>query len=169
VTFTENIWRQFRPMTSDRKTAHHAHQRAGVRGLRAGLFDLMEGTPIYELVSSAYQVPLVGAFVPLVFGLYWKRPPPRAPLRRGAGHRRVAVVHGHAGLNGFSTAAGWSAGCGAGMLAGSLLPQWITNRRESGALHLDTPVVGSEPACAGRRRVQRARWGGPCRASRRRL
>jgi Na+/proline symporter len=33
----------------------------------------MEGTPIYELVSSAYQVPLVGAFVPLVFGLYWKR------------------------------------------------------------------------------------------------
>ena len=25
------------------------------------------------MVSGAYQVPLVGAFVPLVFGLYWKR------------------------------------------------------------------------------------------------
>lgn len=24
-------------------------------------------------MSGAYQVPLVGAFVPLVFGLYWKR------------------------------------------------------------------------------------------------
>ena len=34
---------------------------------------LMQGTSIYELVSSAYQVTLVGAFVPLAFGLYWKR------------------------------------------------------------------------------------------------
>lgn len=30
-----------------------------------------QGTPIYEMVSGAYQVTLVGAFVPLVFGLYW--------------------------------------------------------------------------------------------------
>ena len=30
------------------------------------------GTPIYEMVSSAYQVTLVSAFVPLTFGLYWK-------------------------------------------------------------------------------------------------
>jgi len=34
---------------------------------------VMKGTPIYDLVSAAYQVPLVGAFVPLTFGLYWKR------------------------------------------------------------------------------------------------
>ena len=33
----------------------------------------MQGTPIYELVSSAYQITLVGAFVPLVMGLYWQR------------------------------------------------------------------------------------------------
>ena len=33
----------------------------------------MKGTPIYEMVSGAYQVTLVGAFVPLVCGLYWKR------------------------------------------------------------------------------------------------
>jgi Na+/proline symporter len=33
----------------------------------------MQGTPIYELVSGAYQIPLVGAFTPLLFGLYWKR------------------------------------------------------------------------------------------------
>jgi Na+/proline symporter len=32
-----------------------------------------EGTPIYDMVSGAYQVPLVGAFVPLTAGLYWKR------------------------------------------------------------------------------------------------
>ena len=34
---------------------------------------LMMGTPIYVMVSTAYQVTLCGAFVPLVAGLYWKR------------------------------------------------------------------------------------------------
>jgi SSS family transporter len=34
---------------------------------------IVEGTPIYELVSKAYQFPVVGAFWPLVCGLYWKR------------------------------------------------------------------------------------------------
>ena len=34
---------------------------------------IMRGTPIYEMVSTAYQITLCGAFVPLVAGLYWKR------------------------------------------------------------------------------------------------
>ncbi|WP_404300265.1 sodium:solute symporter family protein [Alicycliphilus denitrificans] len=75
VTFTENIWRQFRPEhISDREKL--LTMRISVLVFAAGvlLYSIkMEGTPIYELVSSAYQVPLVGAFVPLVFGLYWKR------------------------------------------------------------------------------------------------
>ena len=33
----------------------------------------MQGSSIYEMVSGAYQVTLVGAFVPLSFGLYWKK------------------------------------------------------------------------------------------------
>ena len=33
----------------------------------------MRGTSIYEMVSSAYHVTLVGAFVPLAAGLFWKR------------------------------------------------------------------------------------------------
>jgi len=33
----------------------------------------MEGTPIYELVAMAYQFPVVGAFWPLVLGLYWQQ------------------------------------------------------------------------------------------------
>jgi SSS family solute:Na+ symporter len=32
-----------------------------------------QGTSIYEMVGNAYKVTLVGAFVPLVMGLYWKR------------------------------------------------------------------------------------------------
>lgn len=32
-----------------------------------------EGTSIYDMVGNAYKVTLVGAFIPLVMGLYWKR------------------------------------------------------------------------------------------------
>jgi SSS family transporter len=74
ITFTENIWRQFRPGRSD--AAHLLTMRVTVLMFGAAVLAYsihMQGTPIYSLVSSAYQVPLVGAFVPLVFGLYWKR------------------------------------------------------------------------------------------------
>jgi Na+/proline symporter len=74
VTFTENIWRQFRPHTSD----HQQLRTMRITVLVFSLFVLayaiyMQGTSIYEMVSGAYQVTLVGAFIPLVFGLYWKR------------------------------------------------------------------------------------------------
>ncbi len=74
VTFTENIWRQFRPHTSD----HQQLRTMRITVLVFSVFVLayaiyMQGTSIYEMVSGAYQVTLVGAFIPLVFGLYWKR------------------------------------------------------------------------------------------------
>ena len=74
VTFTENIWRQFRPHASDQQQLRTMRITTLVfSGLVLAYAIRMEGTSIYELVSGAYQVPLVGAFVPLVFGLYWKR------------------------------------------------------------------------------------------------
>ena len=33
----------------------------------------LEGTAIYDMVAMAYQFPVVGAFWPLVMGIYWKR------------------------------------------------------------------------------------------------
>ncbi len=74
VTFTENIWRQFRPRVSDK----HELKTMRVTVLVFSAFVLgyaiyMQGTSIYEMVSGAYQVTLVGAFIPLVFGLYWPR------------------------------------------------------------------------------------------------
>ena len=36
-------------------------------------FALASSSSIYEMVGNAYKVTLVGAFVPLVFGLYWER------------------------------------------------------------------------------------------------
>ncbi|HAW45545.1 MAG TPA: sodium:solute symporter, partial [Sutterella sp.] len=32
-----------------------------------------EGTAIYDMVAMAYQFPVIGAFWPLVLGLYWKK------------------------------------------------------------------------------------------------
>ncbi len=74
VTFTENIWRQFRPHNSDRQQLLTMRVTVLVFSLFVLAYAIyMQGTSIYEMVSGAYQVTLVGAFIPLVFGLYWKR------------------------------------------------------------------------------------------------
>jgi solute:Na+ symporter, SSS family len=74
VTFVENIWRQFFPRQSD-------HQELTTMRWSVLIFSgfvcvyaiYLQGTPIYEQVSAAYQITLVGAFVPLAAGLFWKK------------------------------------------------------------------------------------------------
>jgi solute:Na+ symporter, SSS family len=74
VTFTENIWRQFHPHQSDQQELKAMRVTVLVFSLLVlGYAIRMQGTSIYEMVSSAYQVTLVGTFVPLAFGLYWSR------------------------------------------------------------------------------------------------
>ncbi len=74
VTFVENIWRQFRPHMGDQQELKTMRITVLVFSSLVLLYAIqMQGTSIYEMVSGAYQVTLVGAFVPLVFGLYWKR------------------------------------------------------------------------------------------------
>ncbi len=74
VTFTENIWRQFHPHQTDQQELRAMRVTVLVFSMLVlGYAIRMQGTSIYEMVSGAYQVPLVGAFVPLTFGLYWKR------------------------------------------------------------------------------------------------
>ena len=74
VTFTENIWRQFRKHQSDKQELRAMRVTVLVFSALVLAYAIsMQGTSIYEMVSGAYQVTLVGAFVPLVFGLYWKR------------------------------------------------------------------------------------------------
>mgnify|MGYP001475727792 CR=1 FL=1 len=73
TTFVQNILKNVMPMTD----------RGELRAMRIALAVFavgvlgysirMEGTPIYELVAMAYQFPVVGAFWPLVLGLYWRR------------------------------------------------------------------------------------------------
>jgi len=74
VTFVENIWRQFFPRESDKKELWTMRVAVLVFSVCVCAYAIaLQGTPIYDMVSGAYQVTLVGAFVPLAFGLYWKR------------------------------------------------------------------------------------------------
>jgi solute:Na+ symporter, SSS family len=91
----------------------------------------MKGTPIYDLVSAAYQVTLVGAFVPLVMGLYWKRATTQGAIfSLGAGVGVWIVFFPQ--VSDFGQAfPGQLAGLVAafvGMVVGSLAPQWLKNR-----------------------------------------
>jgi solute:Na+ symporter, SSS family len=74
VTFVENIWRQFFPRMSDRQELRTMRLATLAFSICVCAYAIaLQGTPIYEMVSGAYQVTLVGAFVPLVAGLFWKR------------------------------------------------------------------------------------------------
>ena len=74
VTFTENIWRQFYPHQGDKQSLLAMRVTVLVFSALVLLYAIqMQGSSIYEMVSGAYQVTLVGAFVPLLFGLYWAK------------------------------------------------------------------------------------------------
>jgi len=73
VSFSENILKPFLPRIGD-------HQFLKLmRGVIVGftilvtMFAMSTDESIYGMVENAYKVTLVGAFVPLVCGLYWKR------------------------------------------------------------------------------------------------
>ncbi len=133
VTFVENIWRQFRPQQGDRGQLLTMRLTVLVFSSCVCIYAIAsQGTPIYEMVSGAYQVTLVGAFVPLVAGLYWKR-----ATTQGA---TLSIALGLAGWLALQlTPAGEAfpaqlAGvllAFVGMAAGSLLPQRVTDRRGS--------------------------------------
>ena len=74
VTFVENIWRQFFPREGDKNELFTMRVTVLIFAACVCAYAIaLQGTSIYEQVSGAYQVTLVGAIVPLAAGLYWKR------------------------------------------------------------------------------------------------
>ena len=133
VTFTENIWRQFRPHQSDKQAVLAMRITVLVfSGLVLVYAISMQGSSIYEMVSGAYQVTLVGAFIPLLFGLYWQKATTQGAI--------FSIVLGlltwllflmsPAGEEFPAQLAGVLASL-AGMLLGSLGPQAIGNKHGS--------------------------------------
>jgi Na+/proline symporter len=81
---------------------------------------------IYEMVSAAYQVTLVGSFVPLVFGLYWKRATSQGAIASIALGMFCWIGLIVLGLDeAFPAQLAGVVGALVGMFAGSLLPQWV--------------------------------------------
>ncbi len=145
TSFVENILRHLWPSLDDRHL---------LRAMRVSIFVFaatvlsyaiaVDGKPIYDMVSSAYQVTLVGAFVPLAFGLYWRRATSQGALASivlGVSMWLTLTLFPDWGKDLALLLPDWViefpsqlAGLGAsvfGMLVGSLLPQVIANTKAS--------------------------------------
>jgi len=136
TSFVENILKNLRPGMTDKQQLFAMRWTIVVfTGIVLAYAIAMKGTPIYDLVSAAYQVTLVGAFVPLVMGLYWKRATTQgAILSVGAG---IAVwvlffpqVGGEALSKLFPGQLAGLIAAFAGMVVGSLAPQKLQDRQE---------------------------------------
>jgi len=73
ATFTENVLRPFLPNLSDRTFLLLLRMTLVTFTLAALVFALNSTSTMYEMVQNAYKVTLVGAFVPLVAGVYWRK------------------------------------------------------------------------------------------------
>jgi len=134
TSFTENILKNLRPGMSDRQQLLAMRVTIVVfASLVLAYAVAMKGTSIYDLVSSAYQVTLVGAFVPLVTGLYWKRATTQgAILSLAAGIATWIVFFPQISSLGehFPGQLAGLIAAFAGMFVGSLAPQVLKNRHE---------------------------------------
>jgi Na+/proline symporter len=73
VTFTENILKGLMPNQSDKQFLFTMRVVVLVFTAIVTTFAMNTESSIYKMVENAYKITLVAAFVPLAFGLYWKR------------------------------------------------------------------------------------------------
>lgn len=134
TSFVENILKNLRPGMKDRQQLLAMRVTIVIfAGLVLAYAIAMKGTSIYDLVSAAYQVTLVGAFVPLVFGLYWKRATTQGAVLSVAVGIAVWIAFFPQVSSLGESFPGQLAGLvGAlvGMVVGSLGPQVLKNRQE---------------------------------------
>ncbi|MDY3114937.1 MAG: sodium:solute symporter family protein [Sutterella sp.] len=84
---------------------------------------LVEGTAIYDMVAMAYQFPVVGAFWPLVCGLYWKHTTRQGVyLSMFLGGVVWSILTWSSLGDVFPNVLGGFIAAGFGMVVGSLLP-----------------------------------------------
>jgi SSS family solute:Na+ symporter len=127
VAFAENIIKGFYPGMSDQRFL--LVMRGCILGFASIVlwYALSSDSSIFHMVESAYKITLAGAFVPLFFGAFWPRASTQGAL--------FAIVGGVASWILIETLIGDKSlvppqliGLGissAGMVFGSLLPQWI--------------------------------------------
>ncbi len=126
VTFTENVLKQvIRRDLSDREFLGVMRAVVAVFAVGVTVFALNSDSTIYEMVVGAYKVTLVAAFVPLAAGLYWRRATAQGALAAIVGGLVTWVALEIVAPGGLfpPQLAGLLVSI-AGMVLGSLLPQW---------------------------------------------
>jgi SSS family transporter len=134
TSFVENVLKNLRPHMNDRQQLFAMRATIVVFAVLVLLYSIsMKGTSIYDLVSAAYQVTLVAAFVPLVAGLYWKRATTQGAIVSLAAGLLTWILFfpqvSNLGMKFPGQLAGLLAAL-TGMAAGSLAPQVLKNRHE---------------------------------------
>lgn len=137
TSFVENILKNLRPGMTDKQQLFAMRATIVIfTALVLAYAIAMKGTSIYDLVSAAYQVTLVGAFVPLVTGLYWKRATTQGAIcsvALGIGVWLLFFPHvgGEHLAHAFPGQLAGLLAAFAGMVLGSLAPQKLRNRHEA--------------------------------------
>jgi solute:Na+ symporter, SSS family len=137
VTFVENIWRQWKPHMGDKQELKTMRITVLCFAVLVLIYAISsQGTSIYEMVSGAYQITLVGAFVPLVFGLYWKRATTQGALAAiGFGIGVWLVFLATPIASEFPAQLAGVLAAAAAMMMGSLAPQKIKMAHGSHHVH----------------------------------
>ena len=137
VTFTENLLKPMLGEMSDRTLLKTMRIVTLCFTVLVTLYAINSKASIFKMVENAYQITLVMAFVPLAFGVYWKRATNQGALMAIflglstwlailiAGPEDPFIPAQFAGL--FMSLLG--------MVAGSLLPQWVRQPLPEIGLH----------------------------------
>jgi Na+/proline symporter len=130
VTFAGNVIRGFYPGMGDHQFLRVMRGCLIVFTCMVLGFALKSDSSIFKMVENAYKVTLAGAFVPLAAGIFWRRATTQGALAATFGGLvswvLIEVMIGEA-----SPVPPQLIGLGVsifGMVAGSLLPQWVGHR-----------------------------------------
>lgn len=129
VSFAENIVKNIYPKMDDKALLLTMRVSVFVFTIIVVAFAINSESSIFEMVESAYEITLAAAFVPLVFGLYWKR-----ATSQGAVWSIIVGVSSWLIAKNFFPSEIWPPqllGMVLGfftMIIASLLPQWIEHR-----------------------------------------
>ena len=130
VTFTENVLKRFLPAMKDHQFLRAMRLSIVAFTIFTCAFALYSDASIYEMDGNAYKVTLVAAVVPLLAGLFWKRASTQGALL-AIGFGLVSWVYLEVTLTDEAFWPPQLAGLLfslAGMLIGSLAPQWGGSR-----------------------------------------
>ena len=155
VAFSENILRGFFPGLGDKAFLRMMRITIVCFTVIVLAFALNTNASIFKMVENAYKVTLAGAFVPLFFGAYWSRATTQGALAATIGGLTVWLLVEFL-LGQASLVPPQLTGLAAslfGMIAGSLLPQWIGRPSPQEDLHhalhhraaAETHHVGEHP------------------------